>query len=149
MQVKVTRRYAAPIEEVFAAWTDAASMGAWMNVDPGPAHSVELDVRVGGKFRIWMGRGKPEVEITGEYVEVQTPRRLVFTWSSFATGGVSLVTVNLSPAGTDATDVVLVHEQLPNAESARGHEAGWIKIAARLAERWATNKASQHTRRTP
>ncbi|MSP20615.1 MAG: SRPBCC domain-containing protein [Alphaproteobacteria bacterium] len=121
---------------MFAAWTDPRSMAAWMNVEPGPAHSVELDLRVGGALRIWMGRdGARQVEITGEFVAVEPPRRLAFTWrGSFPPGADSLVTVTLAAVGHHETELVLEHERLPSAQSTKGHEAGWISISNRLAE---------------
>lgn len=141
MRLRVTRRYPAPIEDVFAAWTDAESMAEWMNVEPGPAHSVEIDVRVGGRLHIRMGRnGAADVEITGEYVEVDAPRRLAFTWrGSFPPGHDSLVTVTLASLGPNQTELVLEHEHLPSAQSATGHEAGWMTITARLGQRWAAS----------
>ncbi len=143
-RLRVTRRYPAPIDEVFAAWTDAESTAEWINVEAGPAHSVELDVRVGGRLRIRMGRnGSADVEITGEYVEIVAPRRIVFTWrGSFPRGPDSLVTVTLAALGPDDTELVLEHQGLPSEQSAKGHEAGWIAITARLGQRWAASSGS-------
>jgi uncharacterized protein YndB with AHSA1/START domain len=143
-RLRVTRRYPAPIEEVFAAWTDAESMAEWMNVEPGPAHSVELDVRVGGRIRIWMGRDRAaQIEITGEYVEVAPPHRLAFTWRGTTPPGTdSLVTVTFARLSGEETELVLEHERLPTEQSAKGHEAGWLAITARLGQRWAANAGS-------
>jgi uncharacterized protein YndB with AHSA1/START domain len=56
----VRRLIRATCEEVFGAWSDPESMSKWMC--PGSVKSAEaqLDVRVGGRFRILMkGGGKP------------------------------------------------------------------------------------------
>ena len=132
--VQISRTLPAPQSDVFAAWTDAESMKEWMDVTPGPALSVELDLRVGGQIRIVMGEGEPVAEITGEFVEIDPPNRLVFTWRSYATNDQnSLVTVELTPDGPDATKLTLTHEQPPSTESAEGHKAGWIAIGKKLA----------------
>ena len=133
--VTVRRHIAAPPEKVFAAWTDEKGMERWMCPAPSERADVSLDVRVGGRFRIDMhGQGQVH-EHEGEYLEVDPPRRLVFTWVSKSTGGRdSRVTVDLAPAG-GGTDVVLTHEGLPSADSAQGHETGWTDILRKLEER--------------
>ncbi len=116
-------------EEVFAAWADPASMGAWMS--PVGDADVTADVRVGGGLRVVMQGDGMEIEHVGEYREVDPPRRLSFTWRSEYTGGDdTLVTVDLSPAG-DETDLVLTHELLTE-EMAASHEGGWGGILTRL-----------------
>ena len=66
-------------EEVFAAWTEAESVAQWMC--PGQVITVpaQLDVRVGGSFRILMKSETEDVEHTGEYQVVDPPSKLVFT----------------------------------------------------------------------
>lgn len=133
--VTVRRHISAPPERVFDAWTEAEGMGAWMCPAPTERAEVEADVRVGGRFKIDMHGAGEVYEHTGEYLEVVPPRRLVFTWVSRATGGrESRVTVELFAMG-GGTDIVLTHEGLPSAESARNHDAGWTDILRKLAER--------------
>ena len=130
--LRIVRRLPATPEVVFAAWTDAASLKTWMC--PGSTHvsTAELDVRVGGHFRIVMRQAESETVHTGVYREICPPERLAFTWSSTATRGeVTLVTVELRPQG-DATELILTHEGLPDADSAAQHESGWQRIAANL-----------------
>src|SRR5918994_5514647 len=64
-------RIAAPPEVVFPYFTDPARMVNWMGV------AALLDPRPGGTFRI-DANGRDVV--VGEYVEVDPPRRVVFTW---------------------------------------------------------------------
>jgi uncharacterized protein YndB with AHSA1/START domain len=82
---------------VFAAWTDPASMAQWLA--PTGRSEVEADVRVGGRFWVVMVGADIRIDHTGEYLEVDTPRRLSFTWRSPYTGGDTVVTVDLSPHG--------------------------------------------------
>src|SRR5438105_11591514 len=50
----VRRVLRVPRERVFAAWLDAALMARWMCPGDTRSATVELDPRVGGKFRIVM-----------------------------------------------------------------------------------------------
>jgi uncharacterized protein YndB with AHSA1/START domain len=84
----------ASIEEVYAAWTNPETMARWLS--PVGHAEVEADVRVGGKFRVVMGAGQANLEHTGEYLTVDPPRELSFTWESPYTGREpSIVTVTL------------------------------------------------------
>lgn len=130
-QVRVERLLSAPIEAVFAAWTDAGSMAEWLS--PVGHAEVETDLRVSGRFRVVMAGGDTRIEHTGQYLEIDPPRRLCFTWISPYTGTEpSVVTVDLSPEG-DGTRLVLVHERLPEDQVA-SHTGGWGSILDRLAD---------------
>lgn len=132
-KVVVRRILSASRERVFAAWTDAESMRHWMC--PSAAHTAEaaLDPRVGGSYRIVMRDGTGVYEHTGEYLVVDPPSRLVFTWIAESTGGQpSLVTVELLPH-TDGCELILTHERLPEGDVRVRYRGGWGHIADRLA----------------
>jgi uncharacterized protein YndB with AHSA1/START domain len=64
--------------------------------------TAEVDPRVGGKFRIVMLHGREEFEHTGEYLVIQPPARLSFTWISKATDHKSTeVTIEFRRGWTD------------------------------------------------
>lgn len=131
-RVVVQRLVNAPVDEVFAAWTDAGSLATWMS--PNGRAEVEADVRVGGRFRVVMLGEQMQIEHTGEYLHLEPPRKLSFTWRSAYTGeGASVVTVTLRAQG-DVTLLVLVHERLPE-DTAASHETGWTSILANLASK--------------
>ena len=94
----------APVDIVFAYFTDSALWAAWW----GPGS--EIDAVVGGRMRIRHNNG---VEVAGEVVEVDPPTRIVFTYG-YATSdqqpkiGGSRVTVALEPRGT-STRLTLTH----------------------------------------
>jgi uncharacterized protein YndB with AHSA1/START domain len=118
---------AAPREVVFLYFTDPARMTAWMGV------AALLDPRPGGTFRV-EANGRDVV--VGEYVEVEPPRRVVFTWgfegrAPAVAPGASRVEVTLEPDG-DGTRVVLLHHGLPDAIRS-AHDEGWAHYVARLA----------------
>jgi len=132
-ELVVRRVIPASRERVFAAWLDPVSLARWMCPGPVIATDVELDPRVGGRFRIVMRKPDGSVEHTGEYVAIEPPARLQFTWISVNTGNEpSLVTVEFLDRGA-ATEVVLTHRRLPPAQ-VEGHRAGWTDIVRKLDE---------------
>jgi glutathione S-transferase len=100
-------------------------------MSPAGTVEAEVDLRVGGPLRIVMRDAGVEIEHQGEFVEVDTPQRLVFTWRSRFTAGDSLVTVTFAAESDATTNLVIVHSRLPE-EAAESHEGGWGAMADRL-----------------
>ena len=112
-------RIAARPETVFPYFTDPERMRRWMG------RTISLDPRPGGALCIDYNG---EDIVRGAFIEVDPPRRVVFTWGWEAAGdpvppGASTIEVDLSPDG-DGTLVRLRHLGLP-AESVEGHSVGW------------------------
>ena len=146
-QVDLRRTIAAPPEVLFAAWLDAASLVRWMHPGATTHTDATLDPRVGGAFAIHMHTPGGVVPHRGKYLEIVPHTRLVFTWQSPHTGGRdSLVTITFTPVGR-ATEIHLVHEQLP-AEKVSGHLGGWTDCVAGL-EEFAAVDAAPTTPTTP
>jgi uncharacterized protein YndB with AHSA1/START domain len=81
-----------------------------------------------------MSSAEASREVSGTYVEIERPRKLVFTWIGPLTNNVTtLVTVELNPRG-DETDLVLTHERLPTPAMHEGHTKGWGNILDHLAD---------------
>jgi uncharacterized protein YndB with AHSA1/START domain len=120
-------RIEAPPEVVFPYFTDPARMVSWMGV------AALLDPRPGGTFRV-EANGRDVV--IGEYVEVDAPNRVVFTWGfagaePFVEPGSTRVEVTLERDG-EGTLLTLSHHGL--ADGARdAHAEGWSHYLARLA----------------
>jgi uncharacterized protein YndB with AHSA1/START domain len=123
--VTATVRIAAPPDVVFPYFTDPALAVKWI------ADAASLDARPGGTFSINV-RGNPA---RGEYLEVDAPHRVVFTWGIEGSGdlppGTSTVEVVLQPDG-DETVVTLTHRDLPTQEFRRSHREGWSEFLSLL-----------------
>jgi uncharacterized protein YndB with AHSA1/START domain len=125
-RVEHTVRVDAPPEAVFEYFTDPSKLARWMG------SQATLDPRPGGVCRFDVNGSK----MIGEYVQVDFPWRLVFTWGwearLFEVGEQSTcVEVSFTPDG-EGTVVRLTHARLPQGAVAF-HGAGWRHYLARLA----------------
>jgi uncharacterized protein YndB with AHSA1/START domain len=132
--LRITRRIRATPEELFDAWTNPESIRVWMCPGDVSEARAKLDPRVGGKFQIDMVGPTATFEHTGEYLIVDRPRKLSFTWVSIPTNNQrTVVTIELKPISKDETELTLTHVGFPSAEAAKNHEMGWGMILDKLA----------------
>jgi uncharacterized protein YndB with AHSA1/START domain len=122
------RHYPVAPEKVWRAWTEPEALKRWFGPGgPQPVALAELDVRVGGRFRIQFGGPEgTEHECAGVYREVVPDRKLVFTWTWPRTTPEreSLVTITFRAAG-GGTDMVFLHERHFNEQVRDDHKRGW------------------------
>jgi len=129
----LTRILPAGRQDVFAAWTTAASVQQWMCPEGVSVPVVELDLRVGGAFRVDMLIDGVVVSHTGVYREVTPPEKLVFTWTSQNTlRRATLVAVSLRALSDDTTELQLTQTLLPTDETTQQHTRGWTQILDHL-----------------
>ena len=133
--VQLRRRVSASAEEIFDLWTKPDLMVRWMSPFPGAVDcKASCDLRPGGAFSLVMSSGESSREVSGTYVQIDRPRKLVFTWIGPLTNNMTtLVTVELNPRGNE-TDLVLTHERLPTPAIHEGHTKGWGHILDHLAD---------------
>ena len=134
VRVTVRRRFDAPPERVFDAWLDPDSARHWLFATPdGAMERVELNPRVGGRFRIDERRGGELAEHFGEYLEIDRPHRLVFSFAAIRDSGSTRVAVTIEPDG-DGSLLTLVHEMDPRwADYEERTREGWTMILDGLA----------------
>jgi uncharacterized protein YndB with AHSA1/START domain len=133
VNLRVTRQFTASAERVFDAWLDPQKAGLWLFATPtGQMVKVEIDARVGGKFNFTDRRNGEDIEHVGEYLEIDRPRRLVFTFMVPKFSQVSTrVTVEIAPVG-NGCELTLTHEGvLPEWKSQT--ESGWTTLLGKLA----------------
>jgi uncharacterized protein YndB with AHSA1/START domain len=141
-EVVITRVFDAPRELVFKAWTDPKIMKEWYGPKMFTDTVCELDVRVGGAWRIVM-RGPDGAEYPGRgvYREVVKPERLVFTSEAADKEGKvilkGLATVTFAEEGRK-TKLTLRTRATAMVDYAvaylGGMEAGWAQSVEKLAE---------------
>jgi uncharacterized protein YndB with AHSA1/START domain len=116
-------------EAVFRYFTDPDRYVQWMGSD------ATIEAVAGGVYRVRMRDG---VEAAGQFIDIEEPRRIVFTWGwtsdEVVTPGSTRVEVTLTedPSGTT---VVLRHFGLPSDEQREQHGKGWELYLNRLAAR--------------
>jgi uncharacterized protein YndB with AHSA1/START domain len=78
--IRVARHFRAAPEHVFDAWLDPRIAGQWLFATAlRPMAQVNIDARAGGSFSLLERCSGVDIEHTGDYLEVDRPRRLVFT----------------------------------------------------------------------
>jgi uncharacterized protein YndB with AHSA1/START domain len=131
----IDRHYPVAPEKVWRAWTDPQVIEKWWGPGQDPVSLAEIDLRVGGRFRIIFGGPQgTEHECAGEYREVVTNRKLVFSWFWPRTTPerVSRITILFQPA-KGGTDLKFLHEQLFNEAVRDSHKRGWTEFLGKLA----------------
>jgi uncharacterized protein YndB with AHSA1/START domain len=123
---------AARPETVWEFLVDPEKATRWMGIE------ATLEPEPGGTYRVTVLSGNVA---SGQFVEVDRPRRLVLTWgwepSEFegpgmaVTPGSSTIEIDLEPEG-DGTRLRFVHRDLPTAEAAASHAHGWDHYLDRL-----------------
>ncbi len=116
----------APAEAIFGFFTEPEKLAAWFGA------GSTIEARKGGEVSIRFPDGSPA---QGKVLEIDAPRRIVFTWgypregSPIAPGATTIeVTLADKPDGT----LVSLKHRLPTQESADQHAGGWAYHMARL-----------------
>ena len=125
--IEITQRIEAPPEIVFAYLTDSQRFVRWMGV------GAVLDPRPGGRYRIDVDGAHI---VSGEYQELDPPRRLVMTWGweghPTVPPGSTTVEITLTPE-RGATVLRLRHLGLPDEGERLNHREGWNLYTGQLA----------------
>ena len=111
--VTIERSFGAPVELIWAMWTDPEHFAAWYGPDGATIPTAKMDVRVGGTRLVCMEvqtpAGPMQMWFTGEYREVIENQRLVYTESMSDENGNVLSPEELGmPAGHPTTTEVRV-----------------------------------------
>ncbi len=113
-------------ETVWEFLVDPDKLMRWKGID------ADLDPRPGGVYRCEVIPGHTA---RGEFVELDPPHRLVFSWGWDGNEGVqpgsSTVEIELATDG-EGTSLRFVHRDLPNAEAVASHAHGWDHYLPRL-----------------
>ena len=129
--LRMVHTFDATVERVFAAWTDPAQFMEWFGPHGMTNVLCEFDLRVGGTWRVLAeGRGTRRA-VSGRYLEIDPPRRLVFTWAWHETADLATprehettVTLDFKP-GSGRTELTLTQSLFRDRTGADNHRWGW------------------------
>lgn len=146
--VTFRRDFAAPPNLVFAAWTEPNQIRAWRGPAELPVVACEVDLRVGGRYRIvHRGPDGREYGFHGEYRRIDPPRLLVSTFiHDAAPQHTAVETVSFEPVagGTRVTGTSIFSSyQARDFYASTGMERGLLASHQRL-DAWLTRVTGGH-----
>jgi uncharacterized protein YndB with AHSA1/START domain len=125
--LQIKRTFSVPREKVFNAWTNPEELKKWWHMaDNWSTPIAEIDLRVGGKYRLGMQdptKDFPHV-VGGTFQEVKSPQKLVYTWQWEGQDEKTLVTVEFQARG-NSTEVILTHGEFSETKTMEEHTKGW------------------------
>ena len=134
--IELRRRFRAPRERVFAAWTQPEALKKWWFPAGWLPLAVELNLREGGayKFAMYQPATGMKIAVSGRFLEIRPPERLRFSWrwsGAFDDMPETLVTVDFVefPGGTE---LILRHEPFIQTGERLQHRSGWMVACGRL-----------------
>lgn len=116
--VQIERTFDAPIDLIWAMWTEAEHFANWYGPMGATIPKAEMDVRVGGRRHIAMEMetpgGQMQMYFIGEYREIDPKTRLVYTEAMADADGNAMTAEQMGmPAGAPMeTSVVVELEDL-------------------------------------
>lgn len=135
-RAEVSRYIDASPERVFDAWLDPEKAAQFLFVFPGgEIIRIEIDAQVGGRYTFVMKRGEQTLTHTGEYLEIDRPRRLVFSFAVLELSpNYDRVTIDFAAEG-EGCRIHLANEMAAEdwEEWGKQTEEGWTAILNTLA----------------
>ena len=125
----------APPERVFRALTSADIAKWWGSPDLYRVTEWTGDLKVGGYWRsVGVDRDGKPFEVSGEFVEIDPPKKLVQTWAPKWVDGATTKVTYLLDEIEGGTRITVRHEGFGAAAGAcEGHAAGWERVFTWLA----------------
>ncbi|WP_421725485.1 SRPBCC family protein [Bauldia sp.] len=109
---------------LFAAWTEPRHLVQWWGPGPVTCPEAEVDLRVGGRYRIANRMPDGAINwIDGTFEAVEAPHLLVYSWR-MGDAPDERVTVRFNPHEAGA-EVVVRHERIASPEAVKTHRLGW------------------------
>jgi uncharacterized protein YndB with AHSA1/START domain len=126
LSLMVRRIVKATPTRVFNAWTNPEALMAWWGPKGVSCPDAEVDLNVGGKFRI--ANLLPDgslLWIHGLFEEINPPQKLVYSWiSSDEQPAPERVIVRFKRVD-EGTEIVIMHERIGNQAMVEAHRHGW------------------------
>lgn len=133
VEATIVHEFKASPERVFDAWLDPVKVRAWssqpiLGRPAADVRRVEINPRVGGRFTFSDMREDGEAVHWGTYLEIDRPRKLVFTWFTSEEEekeNNSVVALNIEPRGTGCRATIVHSMDERWTEWVKQTEKGW------------------------
>ena len=122
------RVFGAPPEQVFRRFTERAELAKWWGPHGFTTPEIDLDLRVGGRFRLTMQPPDSDAfHLSGDFLEIHPPDRLSFTfrWDEPDLDDRETVVVLSLESVAGGTRVFLSQGQFATRERLQLHRQGW------------------------
>jgi uncharacterized protein YndB with AHSA1/START domain len=146
LELVVTRTVNAPSSLVFEAWTNAELFRRWWVPKSYGLNlvSCEMDVRVGGQYRLAFLHEGATMEFFGTYLEVTPHSSLVWT-NEESDGGNTVTTVTFKE--TAGKTQIVIHDLYPSKEAVdTGSTGAMPEVLEQLEELLASLRSSTETK---
>ena len=125
--LRLRRVLDAPRERIFELWTDPEAITHWFGGESTVVEQVEIDLRVGGEYSITVREEEGYSVVSGEFLFVEAPERLVYTWTMrgpVLESGENVVRVAFRSLG-DQTEILITHGPFEEPDVQNAHQQGW------------------------
>ncbi len=135
VQAVVSRRFTASAERVFDAWLDPSKIHGFLfgsHLRDEEVIDIDVDPKAGGHFTFSVRRQGQQIDHVGEYLEIDRPHRLAFTWGVAQDGSSSRVTIEIVSLESGC-ELTLTHDLDPAwAAYVEQSRQGWLKMVDAL-----------------
>ena len=137
-RIHITRTFRQAPERVFAAFSTARAVAAWLSPAPDIAiHVEQFEFWVEGRYRFAYSLPDGAIaRLGGCFLRIDPPRTLSFSWTWEApdphAGQDTLVRIELEPVVPAGTQLSLLHDRLAAPGMCARHQQGWDGTLNRL-----------------
>lgn len=136
--VRVARVVGATVADAYKLWTDPETAPKWWGgTDHSTVQECKMAVRVGGAFRFAVRKaGASEDEVAkGQFLEINPPHKVVFSWTSENLPDVvdTRVTVSFVDMKDNTCRIIVTHEGIKSPFTRAVYQSAWYNRVQDLA----------------
>ena len=131
-ELRIERTLSAPREVVFEAFTNPSSLTQWWGPEGSSVESCEVDLRVGGAWRIALLHGDGQVRLVGGVWKTIEQTQIAFTWRWEEESEETLVQISFESISDSATRLTLTQGQFNTQQDSASHNTGWSSSFRKL-----------------
>lgn len=132
-EVKLEIKFDAPVEALYQAWYKPELLLQWFAPGEMILTQAMSSFSVGGKYRMVMQ--DPDYQqylISGEYLQIEENKRLVFSWQLNEQQPLSKVSLEFAKVNDSTSCLTLIHSELPDADMQEHYQQHWIASLEKL-----------------